>query len=138
MAGTIASSRTRRADLDLVFCRPGGSPEDPNVIGRRKRMDASVRLRRFDRPCLTDELGVFACRPQSIAWQSANGGHRAIADEMKDLVSQAIARDESAVLKSQGSLNRNVGSMGVGRALGGHELPPTVWPAAAPGPAGRR
>ena len=24
-----------RADLDLVFCRPGGSPEDPNVIGRR-------------------------------------------------------------------------------------------------------
>jgi len=24
-----------RADLDLVFCRPGGSPEDPNVVGRR-------------------------------------------------------------------------------------------------------
>jgi integrase len=24
-----------RADLDLVFCRPGGLPEDPNVIGRR-------------------------------------------------------------------------------------------------------
>ena len=24
-----------RADLDLVFCRPGGSAEDPNVIGRR-------------------------------------------------------------------------------------------------------
>jgi integrase len=24
-----------RSDLDLVFCRPGGSPEDPNVIGRR-------------------------------------------------------------------------------------------------------
>jgi integrase len=24
-----------RADLDLVFCRPGGSPRDPNVIGRR-------------------------------------------------------------------------------------------------------
>lgn len=24
-----------RADLDLVFCRPGGVPEDPNVIGRR-------------------------------------------------------------------------------------------------------
>ncbi len=24
-----------REDLDLVFCRPGGSPEDPNVIGRR-------------------------------------------------------------------------------------------------------
>ena len=24
-----------RADLDLVFCRPGGSPHDPNVIGRR-------------------------------------------------------------------------------------------------------
>src|SRR5260370_10511879 len=23
-----------RADLDLVFCRPGGSPEDPNKIGR--------------------------------------------------------------------------------------------------------
>jgi integrase len=21
--------------LDLVFCRPGGSPEDPNVVGRR-------------------------------------------------------------------------------------------------------
>jgi len=21
--------------LDLVFCRPGGIPEDPNVIGRR-------------------------------------------------------------------------------------------------------
>ena len=24
-----------RADLDLVFCRPGGSAHDPNVIGRR-------------------------------------------------------------------------------------------------------
>ena len=24
-----------RADLDLVFCRPGGSPEDPTIIGRR-------------------------------------------------------------------------------------------------------
>ncbi|HTE83937.1 MAG TPA: site-specific integrase, partial [Dehalococcoidia bacterium] len=24
-----------RTDLDLVFCRPGGIPEDPNVIGRR-------------------------------------------------------------------------------------------------------
>jgi len=24
-----------RADLDLVFSRPGGSPEDPNIIGRR-------------------------------------------------------------------------------------------------------
>jgi len=24
-----------RADLNLVFCRPGGIPEDPNVIGRR-------------------------------------------------------------------------------------------------------
>jgi integrase len=24
-----------RVDLDLVFCRPGGIPEDPNVIGRR-------------------------------------------------------------------------------------------------------
>lgn len=24
-----------REDLDLVFCRPGGSPHDPNVIGRR-------------------------------------------------------------------------------------------------------
>src|SRR6266508_6186864 len=138
MAGTIASSRTRRDDLHLVFCRPGGSPEDPNVIGRRNRMDASVRLRRFDRPCLTDELGVFACRPQSIAWQSANGGHRAIADEMKDLVSQARARDENAVLKAQDSLNRKGGSMGVGRALGGHEFRLSAWPAAAPGPAGRR
>ena len=24
-----------RDDLDLVFCRPGGMPHDPNVIGRR-------------------------------------------------------------------------------------------------------
>lgn len=24
-----------REDLDLIFCRPGGSPHDPNVIGRR-------------------------------------------------------------------------------------------------------
>jgi integrase-like protein len=24
-----------RSDLDLVFCRPDGSPEDPDVIGRR-------------------------------------------------------------------------------------------------------
>lgn len=30
-----ASGSSYRTDLDLVFCRPGGSPEDPNVIGRR-------------------------------------------------------------------------------------------------------
>ena len=30
-----AWGKAYRADLDLVFCRPGGSPEDPNVIGRR-------------------------------------------------------------------------------------------------------
>jgi integrase len=30
-----ASGSAYRTDLDLVFCRPGGSPEDPNVIGRR-------------------------------------------------------------------------------------------------------
>ena len=30
-----ASGSGYRSDLDLVFCRPGGSPEDPNVVGRR-------------------------------------------------------------------------------------------------------
>ena len=30
-----AWGKAYRADLDLVFCRPGGAPEDPNVIGRR-------------------------------------------------------------------------------------------------------
>ena len=30
-----AWGKAYRADLDLVFCRQGGSPEDPNVIGRR-------------------------------------------------------------------------------------------------------
>ena len=30
-----ASGSAYRTDLDLVFCRPGGLPEDPNVIGRR-------------------------------------------------------------------------------------------------------
>ena len=30
-----ASGSAYRADLDQVFCRPGGFPEDPNVIGRR-------------------------------------------------------------------------------------------------------
>lgn len=30
-----ASGSSYRTDLDLVFCRPGGLPEDPNVIGRR-------------------------------------------------------------------------------------------------------
>jgi integrase len=30
-----AWGKAYRADLDLVFCRPGGAPEDPNVVGRR-------------------------------------------------------------------------------------------------------
>src|ERR1700686_1844536 len=30
-----AWGKAYRAALDLVFCRPGGAPEDPNVIGRR-------------------------------------------------------------------------------------------------------
>src|SRR2546429_9658965 len=30
-----AWGRAYRSDLDLVFCQPDGSPEDPNVIGRR-------------------------------------------------------------------------------------------------------
>ena len=30
-----ASGSSYGTDLDLVFCRPGGSPEDPSVIGRR-------------------------------------------------------------------------------------------------------
>jgi integrase len=30
-----AWGKAYRADLDLAFCRPGGIPEDPNVIGRR-------------------------------------------------------------------------------------------------------
>ena len=45
-----------RADLDLVFCRPGGSPHDPNVIGRRfeRRVLAVGRCPRLDfTPCAT-------------------------------------------------------------------------------------
>ena len=30
-----AWGKAYRVDLDLVFCRPGGAPEDPNVVGRR-------------------------------------------------------------------------------------------------------
>jgi hypothetical protein len=32
---SAARGQGYRTDLDLVFCRPGGSPEDPNVVGRR-------------------------------------------------------------------------------------------------------
>ena len=30
-----AWGKAYRLDLNLVFCRPDGSPEDPNAIGRR-------------------------------------------------------------------------------------------------------
>lgn len=35
-----------RSDLDLVFCRPDGSPQDPDVVGRRfgRRVHALPKL----------------------------------------------------------------------------------------------
>jgi integrase len=44
-----------RADLDLVFCRPGGLPEDPTIMGRRF-------VRRVRRLATLPAIGVHGLR----------------------------------------------------------------------------